>query len=86
MSRRDVITDGASRRYPILRLEEAGVRVLDCEHQTPKFPCDGYPSIAIPNIRDGRLELSEVAFIDRNDVDSWTRRTLPQGGDVIMTR
>lgn len=72
--------------YPIKTLRDAGVHLLDCEHKTPRPSSGGYPYIAIPNIRDGRIDLSEVRLISRHDLESWTRKTRPMAGDVIVTR
>jgi type I restriction enzyme S subunit len=62
------------------------VRLLDCDHKTPEPALAGYPYIAIPDIRDGRLDLSAVRCISRADYEEWTRKTKPQGGDIIVTR
>jgi type I restriction enzyme, S subunit len=59
---------------------------LDCDHRTPKAQAGGYPYLAIPNIRDGRLDLSDVRLISQDDLVSWTRRTKPRAGDVVLTR
>lgn len=72
--------------FLIRSLGEAGVSVLDCEHRTPKPAAHGKPYVAIPNIRDGRLDLSEVRLITDRDFASWTRRTKPKRGDLIVTR
>jgi type I restriction enzyme S subunit len=72
--------------YPLRRLCDIGVSLLDCEHRTPKAAPAGYPYIAIPNIREGRLDLSDVRSISKKDFDSWTKKTKPRAGDIIVTR
>ena len=72
--------------YPMRRLCDVGVSLLDCDHRTPLPAPVGFPYIAIPNVRDGRLDLSEVRLISKEDFDSWTRKTKPKAGDIIMTR
>lgn len=72
--------------YPTRRLCDVGVTLLDCEHRTPKASLVGYPYIAIPNIKEGRLDLSEVRLISKDDFDSWTKKTKPQAGNIIVTR
>ncbi|MGC8494157.1 MAG: restriction endonuclease subunit S, partial [Syntrophobacteraceae bacterium] len=69
-----------------LSLREANVRLLDCDHKTPPATQEGYPYIAIPQIKDGRLDLSEVRKISRKDYVVWTQKTKPQGWDVILSR
>nr|WP_287490838.1 restriction endonuclease subunit S [Methanothrix sp.] len=68
------------------RLCNVGVSLLDCEHRTPKAVREGCPYIAIPNIKGGRLDLSDVRLISKKDFDSWTKKTKPKSGDIIITR
>jgi len=72
--------------YPMRELRNVGVQLLDCEHRTPKPAPSGFPYVAIPNIQDGRLVLSDVRLISQEDYESWTRRTKPQAQDIILTR
>ncbi len=72
--------------FPLRRLGDAGVRVFDCEHATPRRALVGYVYIAIPDIRDGRLLVDGARRISREDFEKWTRRTRPQAGDVVVTR
>lgn len=72
--------------YPMKRLSDAGVVVLDCEHKTPKAQPTGHPYIAIPDVVQGRVDLSRARRISDGDLASWNRRTTPRGGDVLVTR
>jgi type I restriction enzyme S subunit len=72
--------------YPFVRLGECGVRVLDCHHLTPKSVSNGFPYVAIPDLKDGRIDLSGVRRIGAEDFVTWTAKTKPQAGDVIVTR
>ncbi|MFF4242619.1 restriction endonuclease subunit S [Actinomadura geliboluensis] len=69
-----------------MELQEAGVLVLDCEHKTPKGKESGFPYIAIPDIVDGRVNLSSARRISSEDLHIWTRRTKPRAGDILVTR
>lgn len=71
---------------PATALEDAGIRVLDCEHKTPPAQETGNPYIAIPDIQDGRVLLDQARRISDADLAEWTRRTTPMEGDVIVTR
>jgi type I restriction enzyme, S subunit len=73
-------------RFDLAELADAGVSVLDCEHKTPPDAGYGHPYVAIPNLVDGRLDLTSVRRITDEDLREWTRRTRPQAGDVIVTR
>jgi len=69
-----------------LSLREAGVRLLNCEHKTPPAAEEGYPYIAIPQIKNGRIDLTDVRLISRGHYIAWTQKTKPQGWDVILSR
>ncbi len=73
-------------KYALRRLDEVGVSVLDCDHSTPKSAPTGNPYIAIPNIRNGHLDLKDVRLISRMDFEFSTRRTRPLPGDIVVTR
>ncbi|MCF8785321.1 restriction endonuclease subunit S [Rhodococcus ruber] len=75
-----------SDRFEFRPLGDVGVQVLDCEHRTPSDAGEGYAYIAIPNVRDGRLDLTECRRITPQDYVEWTRRTRPIAGDVVLTR
>jgi len=72
--------------YPLRRLCDVGVTLLDCQHRTPKASPVDYPYVAIPNIKEGRLDLSEVRLISKEEFQSWTKKTKPRAGDIIITR
>jgi type I restriction enzyme S subunit len=73
--------------FSMKRLCDVGVTLHDCEHRTPKPSSNGgFPYIAIPDLRAGRIDLTNVRLISEADYESWTRKTRPQAGDVIMTR
>jgi type I restriction enzyme, S subunit len=73
-------------RWDRAELADAGVSVLDCEHKTPPDAGHGHPYVAIPNLVDGRLDLTSVRRITDEHLREWTRRTRPRAGDVIVTR
>jgi type I restriction enzyme S subunit len=70
----------------IMSLREAGVQLLDCEHRTPPPAETGYPYIAIPQVKDGRLDLSDARLISPQHFSDWTRKARPREWDVILSR
>ena len=46
-----------------LALRDAGVELIDCDHRTPPAAESGYPYVAIPQLRDGRIDLSDARRI-----------------------
>ena len=73
-------------RWGKMSLREAGVLLIDCVHKTPPASEIGYPYIAIPQLKNGRLDLSDVRCISREHFVEWTRKASPQTHDVILSR
>ena len=67
-------------------LREAGVALIDCDHRTPPAAKTGYPYIAIPQIKEGRIDISDARRISREHFIEWTRKAKPQNNDVILSR
>ena len=67
-------------------LREAGVTLIDCDHRTPPAVDTGYPYVAIPQIKEGRLALADVRRISPEHFVEWTRKAKPQHHDVILSR
>ena len=67
-------------------LREAGVSLIDCDHRTPSAVDSGYPYIAIPQVKQGRIDLSNVRYISPTHFVEWTRKAKPRHHDVILSR
>lgn len=72
--------------WKTLTLQDAGVSLIDCVHKTPPAQVTGYPYVAIPQIKNGRIDLSGVRFITREDLTVWTQKAKPQAHDVVLSR
>jgi type I restriction enzyme S subunit len=72
--------------WTIKALREAGVSLIDCDHRTPPPADSGYPYVAIPQLKEGRLDLSDVRRISAEHFTDWTRKAKPQHHDVILSR
>ena len=77
---------GGAGQWPIMSLREAGVSLIDCEHRTPPAAEHGYPYVAIPQVKDGRIDLNGVRRITREHFDEWTRKANPGSFDVVLSR
>jgi type I restriction enzyme S subunit len=75
-----------ARRWPVLTLREAGVTLIDCEHRTPPAAASGYPYVAIPQMKQGRLDLSDARRISAEHFAEWTKKARPRADDVILSR
>ena len=60
--------------------------IVDCEHKTAPTQETGYPSIRTPNIGFGTLILEKVNRVSEETYKKWTRRAIPQPGDLILAR
>lgn len=69
-----------------MSLREAGVILIDCVHATPKSVDDGYPYIAIPQMKNGHIEFTDARRISHEDFIEWTRKARPQRHDVVLSR
>lgn len=72
--------------WKTMTLSEAGVSIIDCEHRTPPATPVGFPYIAIPQMKKGRLDLSGSRRISPEHFSDWTKKALPQTHDVILSR
>jgi type I restriction enzyme S subunit len=60
--------------------------IVDCLHSTAPIQDEGYPLIRTPNIGKGRLILDGVYRVSEDIYESWTRRAVPETGDLILAR
>ena len=67
-------------------LKAAGISLIDCDHRTPPAAEEGYPYIAIPQLKNGHVSLDGVRRISREDYLEWTKKLKPKTHDVIVVR
>ena len=67
-------------------LEALCDEIVDCPHSTPVWTDQGVVVLRSPNIKNGRLDLSNPSFTDEFHFEERSRRVRIQGGDVIITR
>src|SRR5208283_4985931 len=72
--------------WPRLSLREAKVTLIDCDHRTPPASEAGHPYVAIPQLRNGRIDLSNVRRISPEHYIGWTRKAKPTVHDVVLSR
>ena len=69
-----------------MTLKEVSEFIVDSEHKTAPTQETGYPSIRTTNIGRGRLKLDGVQRVSEDVYREWTRRAVPQEGDLILAR
>jgi type I restriction enzyme, S subunit len=72
--------------WPRLTLREAHVSLIDCDHRTPPASDSGYPYVAIPQLNDGRIDVTSARRITPAHFVEWTRRATPSPDDVVLSR
>ena len=70
----------------VTRLKYICESIVDCEHKTAPTQETGYPLIRTPNIGIGHLMLDGVNRVSEATYQAWSRRTIPQSGDLILAR
>jgi type I restriction enzyme S subunit len=69
-----------------LSLKKAGIALIDCVHATPNSVASGYPYIAIPQMKDGRIDFASSRQINSQDFADWTKKARPRKHDVVLSR
>ncbi len=72
--------------WKLLTLAQAGVALIDCDHRTPPAASEGYPYIAIPQLKDGHVVPDDARRISREHYEEWTKKLKPREHDVIVVR
>jgi type I restriction enzyme S subunit len=69
-----------------MKLNDLCELIVDCEHKTAPIQEEGYPSIRTPNIGRGYFLLNGVNRVSPEIYAEWTKRAVPQAGDLILAR
>ncbi len=68
-------------------LRELGVKLIDCDHKTPKAVEGGIPYIGIPQMDNGRIDFdAKPRLISEEDFIKWTKKANPTYGDIVLSR
>jgi type I restriction enzyme S subunit len=67
-------------------IESLWLGLYDGPHATPRPSNNGPIFLGIGNLTEkGRLDLTDIRHISEEDFGNWTRRVLPQAGDIVFT-
>jgi type I restriction enzyme, S subunit len=72
--------------WQMLSLQEVNVSLVDCDHRTPPAAVEGYPYVAIPQLKEGRLDLAQARKISFENFVEWTRKARPIANDIVLSR
>lgn len=67
-------------------IKEFALGIYDGPHATPKKSDSGHIFLGIKNVTpDGRLDLSDIKFVSKEEFPKWTKRVTPTQGDVVFS-
>ncbi len=72
--------------WSITPLSEITCEIVDCNHSTPTWTSSGVVVIRNQNIRDGKLDLTNVSYTNEAHYFERVRRAKPSAGDLVITR
>ncbi|MGY2252691.1 restriction endonuclease subunit S [Pseudomonas reactans] len=76
------------KEWPVVSIQQACESIVDCVNRTAPtvdYVTD-YKMIRTTNVRNYKVSLDSVRYVEKAVFDDWNRRLLPQKGDVILTR
>lgn len=74
--------------WPTVSIQDVCELIVDCVNRTaPLSEVETpYKMVRTSNVRHGRVDLTNVRYVDRATFDRWNRRAKPRVGDVLLTR
>jgi type I restriction enzyme S subunit len=78
----------AVNHWPEVEVQDVCSLIVDCVNKTaPTVDYETpYRMIRTTNIRNGRLDLTDCRFVEKEVYEKWTRRAAVKAGDVLLTR
>jgi type I restriction enzyme S subunit len=73
------------RQFPVSTVAEIARQVTDGEHLTPKRESDGIKLLSARNVKDGRIDLSNVDHVGQAEFERIRKRCEPRRGDVLIS-
>jgi type I restriction enzyme S subunit len=59
--------------------------IYDGPHATPKKTSNGPVFLGISSLNNGQLDLTSFEYLSEEDFEKWTRRVVPQAGDIVFS-
>lgn len=75
------------RHWGMIKLKHITHQIIDAEHKTAPYYDDGeYLVCRTTNVKDGKLRLEGGKYTNNSTYEEWTKRGLPEVGDILFTR
>jgi type I restriction enzyme S subunit len=71
--------------WKISPLQEIADKITDGEHLTPKRSKSGFYLLSARNIRNGKLDVSDVDYVELEEYNRIKNRCNPETGDVLIS-
>ena len=72
--------------YNIVNLESLCKGIIDCPHSTPKWKNEGIPVIRNYNLKNGKIDCTNLSFVSEEDYNERVKRAIPEESDIIISR
>ncbi|MBE0360145.1 MULTISPECIES: restriction endonuclease subunit S [Pseudoalteromonas] len=73
--------------WGMIKLKHITHQIIDAEHKTAPYYDDGeYLVCRTTNVKDGKLRLEGGKYTNNSTYEEWTKRGLPEVGDILFTR
>ena len=72
--------------YNISSVESLCKEIIDCPHSTPKWQNEGIPVIRNYNLKDGKIDCTNLSFVSEEDYNERVKRAIPEESDIIISR
>ena len=61
----------------VVNLEELCTGIIDCPHSTPKWQDRGIPVIRNYNLKDGKIDCTNLSFVSEEGYKERGKRAIP---------
>ena len=73
--------------WGMIKLKHITHQIIDADHKTAPYYDDGeYLVCRTTNVKDGKLRLEGGKYTNNSTYEAWTKRGLPEVGDILFTR
>ncbi len=72
--------------WEVVTLRRVIRRAVDGPHHSPNYLDDGIPLLSARNVKSDRWSLDDVKYISDSDYAEFSRRVVPEVGDVLYTK
>ncbi|MDR6489137.1 type I restriction enzyme S subunit [Chryseobacterium vietnamense] len=78
--------DTLPKQWGYFSLSDINHLVVDCHNKTAPYQDTGIYLIRTTNIKNGEIILKDIRFVSDETYQFWSKRCIPESGDIIFTR